>query len=208
MTDLGSGATRWGDSLFEVEASTGRILVTHKLSGPSPGFGSGPTLIRFRENSDPPQAYFTAMFGGADKKGSLWAAIWDKSRHQFKFEPVFDFQSTGGTLPLALKFTLDEKRLIVTSAIPGKLHVFDVAGDPLRPKLLVTLPARPGAHHIALSPDDRLAFVQNGVLNAPGFSHGSITVIDLEKLEVIDTINTFPDLNLTTNHILLLSEWD
>ena len=208
VTDLGSPAAGWGDSMLEVEASTGRILVSHKLSGPTPGFGSGPALIRFRDQSDPPFAYFTALFGGAGKKGSLWTAIWDKHKKRFNFEPVFDFQSTGGTLPLALRFTRDENRLIVTSVVPGHVHVFDVRSDPLRPKLLATIPAGTGAHHVALSPDDRLAFVQAGVLNAPGLSHGSITVVDLVKLEAIDTIETFPDRNLTTFHILMLPEWD
>ena len=49
--------------------------------------------------------------------------------------------------------------------------------------------------------------MENGVLNWPGFSDGSITVIDLEKLEVIDSIDTFKDAGYAINHILMLPEW-
>ena len=77
----------------------------------------------------------------------------------------------------------------------------------MKPKLLKTLPAAQGAHHVALSPDERYAFVQNGVPNLPGFSDGSITVVDLEKLEVVDSIDTFKDAGYAINHILMLPQW-
>ena len=77
----------------------------------------------------------------------------------------------------------------------------------MKPKLLKTLPAAQGAHHVAFSPDGRYAFVQNGMLNLPGFSDGSITVIDLEKMEVFDNITTFKDAGYAINHILMLPEW-
>ncbi len=208
VTDLGQPTVGWRDSMLEIEASTGRILASRKLSGSTLGHGSAPALIRFSAKHDPPLAYITAMLGGADKKGNLWIALWDKTSKRFEYEPVFDFRVTEGAIPLALKFTRSEKRLLVASASPGFLHIFDVATDPLRPRILATLPAGIGAHHIAITPDDKMAFVQNGVLNAPGFSHGGITVFDLEKLSVIDTIDTFPDRNLTTFHILLLPQWD
>ena len=59
---------------------------------------------------------------------------------------------------------------------------------------------------MALTPDERTAFVQNGVLNLPGLSDGAITVVDLEKLEVIDSIDTFKDAGYAINHILMLPE--
>ncbi len=77
----------------------------------------------------------------------------------------------------------------------------------MKPKLLKTLRAAQGAHHAALSPNGRYAFVQNGVLNLPGLSDGSITVVDLAKLEVIDTIDTFKDAGYAINHILMLPDW-
>jgi len=69
------------------------------------------------------------------------------------------------------------------------------------------LPAAGGAHHVAITPDEKTAYVQNSLLNIPGISDGSITVIDLENHEVIDTIDTFKEQNLTPNSITLLPEW-
>jgi hypothetical protein len=101
----------------------------------------------------------------------------------------------------------EEERLFVSTTNPGHFHIFDLTGDPMKPKLLKTLRAAQGAHHAALSPDERYAFVQNGVLNLPGLSDGSITVVDLEKLEVVDSIDTFKDAGYAINHILMLPEW-
>ncbi len=58
-----------------------------------------------------------------------------------------------------------------------------------------------------MSPDGRYAFVENGLYNLPGLSDGSITVVDLEKLEVVDNIMTLKDAGYAINHILMLPEW-
>ena len=62
----------------------------------------------------------------------------------------------------------------------------------MHPPLLKTIPAAPGAHHMTFSPEERIAYIENGILNYPGLSDGSITVINLDKLEEIDSIDTFP----------------
>ncbi len=43
--------------------------------------------------------------------------------------------------------------------------------------------------------------------NLPGLSDGSITVVDLEKMEVFDNIMTLKDAGYAINHILMLPEW-
>ena len=49
--------------------------------------------------------------------------------------------------------------------------------------------------------------MQNGLLNLPGMNDGSITVIDLQKLEVEGTIQTFKVAGLVPNSITMLPEW-
>ncbi len=98
-------------------------------------------------------------------------------------------------------------RLFVTTASPGHFHIFDISNDLLKPKLLKTLPVGGGAHHVSFSPDERLAFVQNNFLGLPGMDDGSVTVIDLEKEEVIASMDTLKKQGLNPNSIVLLPEW-
>jgi hypothetical protein len=62
--------------------------------------------------------------------------------------------------------------------------------DPREPKLLKSIPTAGGAHHVAITKDNSLAFVQNNLLNLPEMSDGSITVIDMMKGEAIASIDT------------------
>lgn len=84
-------------------------------------------------------------------------------------------------MPLELYFNAKGDRLYVTTANPGALHIFDIDSDPMKPKLLNSLDAGEGAHHISITKDERLAFVENALLNLPAMSEGTITVIDLEN---------------------------
>ncbi len=196
-----------GEAILVVEASTGKILSRHKMSDrPSPSH-AGPVEVLFIEDSEPPVAYVSVMFDGADKKGALWRVLWIPDTGIFEIGRTFEFASVGAGIPIAMGQSLDRKFLFASTSKPGHFNIFDIAGDPLNPSLVKSLPAGQGAHHVALSPDGRLAFVQNGILNLPGFSDGSITVVDLESLEVIDTIDTFKDAGYAINHILMLPDW-
>ncbi len=206
VTNLGSFGN-FREMVTVVEASTGRVLSSHKVSRELSPSGSGPTDVLFVRRHDPAIAYINVAFGGPSKKGTLWVAAWKPAKQEFEFQQVFDFGTTEGGIPITINIDYDENRLFVSSTNPGHFHIFDITGDPMKPKLLKTLRAAQGAHHVALSPDGRLGFVQNGVLNLPGLSDGSITVVDLEKLEVIDSINTFKDAGYAINHILMLPEW-
>ncbi len=98
-------------------------------------------------------------------------------------------------------------RLYVTTASPGQFHIFDISTGLLTPKLLKTLPVGNGAHHVAFSPDERLAFVQNNFLGLPGMDDGSVTVIDLEKEKVVKSMDTLKNQGFNPNSIVLLPEW-
>ena len=78
----------------------------------------------------------------------------------------------------------------------------------MTPKLTNTLPAAGGAHHVAFTKDERYAFVQNTLLNLPGMDDGSVTVIDLQKLEVIGSMDTLKNMGFTPADIVLLPRWN
>jgi hypothetical protein len=61
---------------------------------------------------------------------------------------------------------------------------------------------------VAFTQDWRYAFVQNSLLNLPGMSDGSITVIDLKAETVIGNIDTLKSEGFNPNSIVLLPEWD
>jgi hypothetical protein len=74
----------------------------------------------------------------------------------------------------------------VTTAKPGHLHIFDISKDAAKPQLIKSIATAEGAHHVAFTKDEKLAFVQNSLLNLPGMSDGSITIVDLVKGQAID----------------------
>jgi hypothetical protein len=191
-----------GETVSVLEASTGKALSTHKVSNkPSPS-GEAPVEVLFVPGSSPPSVYVTNMYGG-----TLWAGIWDKSKKDFDFSQVFDFTPIGSGVPLEMYFNEKVDRLYVTTAKPGHFHIFDISRGLRQPKLLKTLPAAEGAHHVSFSPDERYAFVQNSLLNLPGMSDGSVTVINLVKGEVVASMDTLKNQGLNPNCIVLLPEW-
>jgi DNA-binding beta-propeller fold protein YncE len=197
-SDLGDPRER----ISVLEISSGKTLTSHKVSDkPSPS-GTGPVEVLFVPGSDPPTAYVTNMYGG-----TLWAGVWDRSKKDFDFFQVFDFSTVGSGVPLKIYFNEKGDRLYVTSANPGHFHIFDIGQSLKTPKLLRTIRVAAGAHHVSFSPDERYAFVQNSLLNLPGMSDGSIKVIDLEKEEVVASMDTLKNQGLNPNSIILLPEW-
>ena len=97
--------------------------------------------------------------------------------------------------------------MFLTTAKPGHLHIFDMTGGASKPKLLKSIPAAEGAHHVSLFPDERYAVVQNNLLNLPGMDNGLITVIDLQKHEVVANIDTLKKRGFNPNSIVALPEW-
>jgi DNA-binding beta-propeller fold protein YncE len=190
-----------GEHITVIKASTNEVLSFHKVSLKDSPSGAAPVEVAFVPHSDPAVAYITNMF-----EGSLWKATWRADRQEFEFEPFDDLAARGQGVPLEVYFSGDATRAYVSAAKPGHLNVYDVT-DPASPKHLMAVPAAAGAHHMAFSQDGRLVFVQNSLLNLEGMSDGSISVIDLEKGEKIDSIDTLKNAGLRPNCIVLLPEY-
>lgn len=196
-SDLGAP----GETITVIEASTGKVLSTHKVSRkPSPS-GAAPVEVVFLPDTQPPVAYITNMY-----EGTLWAATWDSDKESFGFRQVADFSVRGQHVPLEMVPSHSGDRLYVTTAKPGYLNIFDIS-EPQSPKLLQAIPTAPGSHHLVLSPDEHYAFVQNSLLNLPEMSDGSISVVDLKKGETIAQIDTLKNQGLNPNCIVLLPKW-
>jgi hypothetical protein len=192
-----------GENISVVEASTGKVVSSHKVSNkPSPS-GEAPVEILFVPGANPPVAYITNMFGG-----TLWTATWDAQKKDFNVAQVFDFASVKAGIPLEIYFNGKADRLYVTTAKPGHLHVFDISKSAGKPELLKSIATAEGAHHVGITKDEKLAFVQNSLLNLPGMSDGSITTVDLDKGEVIGSVDTLKDQGFNPNSIVLLPQWN
>lgn len=198
-SDLGDA----GETITVIEASTGTVLSTHKVSTKASPSGEAPVEVFFLPGSDPPLAYITNMYGG-----TLWTATWDPAGKRFDVRQAVDFSVHEAGVPLEMYAGGNGARLYVTTAKPGAFHIFDINSDPAKPKLLKTLPAAEGAHHVAFTKDGRYAYVQNSLLNLPGMSDGSVTVIDLEKGTVGGEITTLKAQGFNPNCIVLLPEWN
>ena len=192
-----------GEEIAVFKASTGEFLNRIKVSNKESPSGEAPVEILFVPESDPPVAYITNMYGG-----SLWTATWNAEKEDFDVAEAYDFASEEVGIPLEIYFNADGTELHVTTANPGRIHFFDISANPAKPKHTKTLEAGEGAHHVAYTKDGKYAYVQNSFINLPGMSEGSITVIDMEKKEVIDTIETFVDNGLNPNCMVLLPEWN
>ncbi|MDP3877964.1 MAG: YncE family protein [Methylobacter sp.] len=191
-----------GETVAVIEASSGKVLSSHKLSDkPSPS-GSAPVETVFLPHSNPPLAYINTLFGGA-----LWTGLWNPDNKNFDFAQVFDFTAIKQGVPLEIYFNDKHDRMYITTANPGHLNIFDISESALQPKLIKSIPTAGGAHHVVLSPDEHYAIVQNSFLNLPDMSDGSMTVIDLHKQEVIATIDTFKKQGLNPNCIIMMPRW-
>jgi DNA-binding beta-propeller fold protein YncE len=201
-SDLGDA----GETITAIEASTGKVLSTYKVSNkPSPA-GEAPVEILFVPSASPPVAYVTNMYGG-----TLWTATWDRGKKEFEVAQVFDFGSVKAGVPLELYITSKNGKpdqLHVTTAKPGQVHLFDISHDAGKPKLLKSIATAEGAHHVAYTKDGRLAFVQNSFLNLPGMNDGSITIVDLTKGEVVGSVDTLKEQGFAPNSLVLLPEWN
>ena len=184
-----------GESVTVLEASTGRVLSTHKLTM-KPDAKSAPVEVIFHPTR--PMAYVTNMMEAA-----LWKGSWDATRKTFDFAVVDDLQKRGQGFPLEMEFNAKGDRLYVSVGTPGVVNVYDMS-DPAQPRFLRTIPAAPGAHHLVFSPDEKYLFVQNSLLNLQGMDDGSITVIDVAQGKAIHSVNTLKDAGYNPNCIVLL----
>jgi len=187
-----------GETITVIEASTGKVLSTHKVSRKASPSKAAPVEVMFSPRTNPPVAHITNML-----EGTLWMTAWDPKAKSFSFEQIDDYGPREQGVPLEMLYNRKADRLYVTTAKPGFVNIYDNT-DPRHPKFLKAIPAAPGAHHLVLSPDERYLFVQNSLLNLEGMSDGSITVIDLPKQEVIASIDTLKNQGFNPNCIVLL----
>ena len=187
-----------GETITVLEASSGRLLSTHKVSQkPSPS-KAAPVEVLFFRRSTPPVAHITNML-----EGTLWVAVWHPESKQFSFHQADDFTARGQGVPLEMLYNKKGDRLFVTTAKPGFVTVYDNT-DPRQPKFLKAIPAAAGAHHLVLSLDERYLFVQNSLLNLPEMSDGSVTVIDVNRGEVLTSMDTLKNAGFNPNCIVLV----
>lgn len=196
--DLGDA----GEVISAVEASTGKVLGTYKVSHkPSPS-GDAPVEVVFVPGANPPLAYISNMFGG-----TLWTATWNAAKKDFEVAQVHDFAAQKAGVPLEIYFNRAKGLMYVTTGKPGHLNIFDIGADAGKPRLLKSIATAEGAHHVAFSKDGRYAFVQNSLLNLPGLSDGEITVIDLSTGTVVKRMTTLKDGGFNPNSMVLLPPW-
>lgn len=192
-----------GESIGVIEGSTGKSLGSFRVSDQASPANEAPVEVIFVPQSDPPVAYVTNMNGG-----TLWSATWNKKTGEFDARKAYDFAVEKAGVPLEIYFSDNGARLYVTTAKPGKFHIFDLSEDRTEVSLVKTLDVGEGAHHVAFAKDGRYAWVQNSFINLPGMSEGSISVVDMQSLTVVDTINTFIENGFNPNCMVLLPEWN
>jgi hypothetical protein len=192
--DLGEA----GETVTVLEAKSGKVLSTHKVSMKDSPAKAAPVEVMFSPKAKPPIAHITNML-----EGTLWAAAWESKSKGFTFEQVDDYGPRGQGVALEMLYNGKGDRLFVTTAKPGHVNIYDNS-DPRHPKFLKAIPAAAGAHHLVLSPDERYLFVQNSLLNLEGMNDGSITVIDVPKGEAIGSIDTLKNQGFNPNCIILL----
>jgi hypothetical protein len=187
-----------GETITVLEAKSGKVLSTHKISlKPSPS-KAAPVEVMFSPQANPPVAHITNML-----EGTLWRGVWNTQTKDFSFEQIDDYNPRGQGIALEMLYNRKGDRLYVTTGKPGHVNVYDNS-DPQHPKFLKAIPAAAGAHHLVLSQDERYLFVQNSLLNLPGLSDGSVTVIDLVKGEPIASMDTLKNQGFNPNCIVLL----
>ncbi len=200
--DLGDA----GETITAIEASTGKITGTYKLSRKASPSGEAPVEVLFVPGSNPPVAYVTNVYGG-----TLWTATWSTEANDFTVAQVFDFASVKAGVPLEIYVTSKNghpDQLHVTTAKPGHLQIFDISKDAARPDFVKSIPTAEGAHHVAYTKDGKLAFVQNSFINLPGMNDGSITIVDLAKGEAVGSVDTLKDQGFAPNSLVLLPQWN
>lgn len=198
-TDMGDP----GDSIGIIEASTGKSLGSVKVTDKPEPNNIAPVEVVFVPQSDPPVAWVTNM-----NEGTLWTVAWNPETGNFDSAPGFDFGPERAAVPLEIYFSDDGSEMYVTTANPGKMHFFALSEDRRDAKLVKTLDTANGAHHIAFTKDGRYAYVQNSLLNLPGMSDGSLTVVDMNSRTVLDSVDTFKDNGFNPNSVVLLSDWN
>jgi DNA-binding beta-propeller fold protein YncE len=192
--------------LSVVRSSDLKPLGKIKMSDAESPSNVAPVEVFFVPGAEPATAIVTNMFGH-----TLEALVWDAGAQDFVRETIFDFAAVGAHVPLEIYFNdgAAPDRMYVTTAMkPGHLFVFDISAGATSPKLMHQIETADGAHHVGFTSDFRRAVVQNSFLNLPDMSDGSISIVDLERGEVIATMDTLKNAGFNPNSLTLLPQWN
>jgi len=189
------------ETVTVLQARSGKVLSTHKMSNKASPSGVAPVEAVFLPKANPARVYINTAFGN-----TLWTGAWDSMSQHFNFSQVFDFNVLKQGVPLEIYFNHQLDKMYITTASPGYLNIFTIK-NPAKPIFEKAIPTAEGAHHVVFSPDERYAFVQNNFLDLPAMNDGSISMIDLQKGVVKMTINTFKDQGLNPNAIVMMPKW-
>lgn len=184
----------FGTSVSIAELSTGRLLSNIELLQDE-NLPSAPVEVQFHPTED--IAYVSGMHDG-----TLWALIWDENSKSFQKKLVDDGKTREQGMPLDISFG-PGGNLYVSFAIPGVVNEYNLE-DPSQPKLLRTMNAEPGAHHVAFSPDNKYMYVQNNLLNLDGINSGTISVIDFETGDNVTTLDSLTEKEMMIESLDLL----
>lgn len=177
--------TGMGNTCTLLDLNTYEIKETYQVAD-SPTDLSAPVEVLLLRGKFPQYALATTMLGG-----DIWIAPYNTATKKYDaFTKIFDGSTKG--LGWALEMYIDDSnKLYVSFAEPGKVLVFDINNLP-QLKLLKTLDADKGAHHMAFfktkSGKDVVA-VQNNLLDLPNLNSGTISIIDINTGNKLGTVN-------------------
>ena len=189
--------TELGNTVTAIDMETNEATRTYRVAD-APDDPSGTTEVFILRDDFPAYALAATVIGG-----DIWVAPYDETTGAFAgFEKQIEGEDTG--LGAALEFYIHtnhhgEAELYVSFGAPGVVNVYSL--DDL-PELTLrrTLPAAPGAHHLAFFTTEsgrELMVVQNNLLNFDGLNAGTLMIVDIETGEVVETVD------LPASHSLL-----
>ncbi len=180
--DLTSG---FGNTCTLLDLNTYEVKETYQVAN-SPTDLSSPVEVLLLRGKFPQYALATTMLGG-----DIWIAPYNPTTKKYDaFSKIFDgsTQGLGWTLEMYID---DNSKLYVSFADPGKVLIFDISNLP-QLKLLKTLTADKGAHHMAFFKTKKgkeVVAVQNNLLDIPGINSGTISIIEIETGKTLGTVD-------------------
>lgn len=182
-------ASAFGNTVTTIDMHT-HALVQTQLVSDSWSEMSAPVEVMLLRDDFPPYALVSTMLGG-----DIWVAAHAAAQGRFgDFTKVVEGEDSG--LAWALELYIHEshagkKELYVSFADPGVVNVYSLDSLPALP-FVRTLPASPGAHHMAFfetMSGREVVVVQNNLLNLAGLDAGTLDVLDIHTGEVLATLD-------------------
>lgn len=183
-----------GTTVAIVEYSTGKVLSNIELLQDE-NVPSAPVEVQFH-----PERHVGYVSGMLD--GTLWTLTWNEQTETFDSKLADDGKTRDQNMPLDITFG-PNGNLYVSFANPGEVNEYSLE-NPEQPRLIRTLTAQQGAHHVMFSPDNRYMYVQNNLLNIDGINAGTISVIDYKTGDTVAVLDEFVENGMMIESIDLL----